>query len=295
MKINQIVTLTSLEKEGKKIARLSGNRDLNEKIVKAKMKSFEECGQLMPAIVVDATDAITQELEVIDFVTGNVIEKEEAMNYLVLVEGNHRYAAYCELLAKDEKYTGEFYVMYALNVEVAIVKMLSEINIATNPWKGRDFVKGAKMSNLHEELPLLDAMNDLTKEKYSLTAASKWLTFTPKVNKHVMDNAINGTILDELKNTSGLERGKRLLEAAKERFMAKDIKARNLINWIISKYEATGDKEKANFTDKMESFLKSISKEDADYIKKAKGKTGGDTKENIINQKLTELWDGFEK
>lgn len=45
---------------------------------------------------------------------------------------------------------------------------------------------------------------------------------------------------------------------------------------------------------KMERFLRSISKEDADYIKKAKGKTGGDTKENLINQKLTELWGNFE-
>lgn len=294
MKRFEIVTLTSLVSEGKKIACLSGNRDFDKKIVKTKMKSLEKCRQLMPAVVVDATDAINQGLEVVDFATGDVIGKEEAVNYLVLVEGNHRYAAHCGLLAKDEKYTSEFYVMYALNVEVTIAKMLSEINIATNPWKGRDFVKGAKMSNPHEELPLLDAMNDLTKEEFSLTAASKWLTFTPKVNKHVMDNAINGIILDELKNTSGLERGQRLLEAAKVRFMVKDIKARTLINWIISKYEATDNEEKADFTDKMERFLRSISKEDADYIKNAKGETGGDTKENIINQKLTELWGNFE-
>ena len=40
MKKFEIVTLNSLVSEGKKIARLSGNRDLNEKIVKAKMKSL---------------------------------------------------------------------------------------------------------------------------------------------------------------------------------------------------------------------------------------------------------------
>ena len=33
MKKNEVTTLTSLVNEGKKIARLSGNRDLNEKIV----------------------------------------------------------------------------------------------------------------------------------------------------------------------------------------------------------------------------------------------------------------------
>ena len=42
MKKNEVTTLTSLVNEGKKIARLSGNRDLNEKIVKAKMETLEE-------------------------------------------------------------------------------------------------------------------------------------------------------------------------------------------------------------------------------------------------------------
>ena len=36
----------------------------------------------------------------------------------------------------------------------------------------------------------------------------------------------------------------------------------------------------------MERFLQNISKEDADYIETAKGTRGGDTKENIINNKL---------
>ena len=128
MKRFEIVTLTSLVNEGKKIARLSGNRDLNEKIVKAKMKSLEQYGQLIPAVVVDATDAINQGMEVIDFTTSDVIGKEEAMNYLVLVDANHRYEAHCRLLKENEKldepkYLGEFYLMYALNAELEIAKM----------------------------------------------------------------------------------------------------------------------------------------------------------------------------
>lgn len=267
----EIVTLTSLVNEGKKIARLSGNRDLNEKIVKAKMKSLEQYGQLIPAVVVDATDAINQGMEVIDFTTDDVIGKEEAMNYLVLLEGNHRYEAHCELLNKNENYAGEFYIMYALNVEVTIAKMLSEINIATNPWKGGDFVKGAKMNNLQKELPLLDAINDLVDEGYNLSVASKWLTFTAKIDKKVMNCAMDNIILPQLENTVGLERGQRLIEAAKNISQRKH-KSRYLIDWIISKYDATDDNGKPDFTDKMERFLRSISKEDADYIKKLRVK-----------------------
>ena len=38
---NEIMTLTELTKNGVKVARLAGNRDLNEKAVKAKMKSLD--------------------------------------------------------------------------------------------------------------------------------------------------------------------------------------------------------------------------------------------------------------
>lgn len=52
-----------------------------------------------------------------------------------------------------------------------------------------------------------------------------------------MDCAIDGNIADELKNTSGLERGLRLLQAAEGIFKETTIQARTVIDWIISKYE----------------------------------------------------------
>ena len=67
------------------------------------MKTLEECEQFIPAIVVDATDAINQGLEIVDFATGDTIREEEAVDYLVLVEGNHRYAAHLRLIADNEK------------------------------------------------------------------------------------------------------------------------------------------------------------------------------------------------
>ena len=85
--------------------------------------------------------------------------------------------------------------------ELPIAKMLSEINIATNPWKGSDYVKGAKINNQQKKLPLLDAMNNLVNKGYSLTSASKWLTFTSRINKKVMDCAIDGNIVDAVSYT----------------------------------------------------------------------------------------------
>ena len=55
MRKDSIFTMSQLAKEGIKIARLEGNRDLSEKAVKGKEKSMKGYGQLVPAIVVDAS------------------------------------------------------------------------------------------------------------------------------------------------------------------------------------------------------------------------------------------------
>lgn len=98
---NEIMTLTELTKNGVKVARLAGNRDLNEKAVKAKMKSMREYGQLVPAIIVDASTAIKDGLKVVDFTTGEEIK--DGNNYVVLLDANHRYSAHLRLLEENKR------------------------------------------------------------------------------------------------------------------------------------------------------------------------------------------------
>ena len=281
---------------GKSIARLEGNRDLNEKAIKGKIKSMKVFGQLVPAIVVDADTARKQGLKVVDFVTGEEVTEQNEASYVVLLDANHRYEAHLRLMAANDKvkeeadkYTGEFYLVYALNPTVAIDKALAEINIATTPWKGADFVKGAKMM-VEAELPVLDAIAEATSEGMSLDAASKVFLFNGKVNKSVLVRAINGSIDECLLNTSGLERGRRILEAAKGCFGSDFIKTRIWVDWVISIYENTDDADKGQFTDDMVSFLAGIKREDAEPLEKAKGKRGGQSKDTIINEGLNALW-----
>ena len=178
----QVLTLAVLASKGIKIARLSGNRNFDEKVVKAKMKSMKANGMLVPAIIVDAKKVIEAGLEIVDFETGEIISGADAARYVVLVDANHRYKGHLNLLEAnkdlkdEEKYKGEFYLIYALNEEIAVSRMFSEINICTNPWKGGDFPKGAKMA-CKEELPLLDFIVELTEQGYPLPTASKWGTF----------------------------------------------------------------------------------------------------------------------
>ena len=295
-KVLQVLSLAVLQSKGVKIARLEGNRDLNEKAVKAKMKSMKQYGQLVPAIIVDAATARKQGLKVVDFSTGEEVTEQNEAFYVVLLDANHRYEAHLRLMAANDKvkeeadkYTGEFYLVYSLCPAVAIDKALAEINIATTPWKGADFVKGAKMM-VDAELPVLDAIAEATSEGMSLDAASKVFLFNGKVNKSVLVRAINGSIDECLLNTSGLERGRRILEAAKGSFGSDFLNSRTLIDWVISIYENTDDAEKGQFTNDMVSFLAGIKREDAEPLEKAKGKRGGQSKDTIINEGLNALW-----
>lgn len=293
----KVIALSTLLDKGFKIARLSGNRNFDEKVVKAKMKSMKANGMLVPAIIVPAKKVIEAGLEIVDFETGETISEADAGKYVVLVDANHRYKAHLNLLEAnkdlkdEEKYKGEFYLIYALNEEIAVSRMFSEINICTNPWKGGDFPKGAKMA-CKEELPLLDFIVELTEQGYPLPTASKWGTFKAGITKEIMADAMAGKISDKLRKTNGLERGRRLLKAA-EHLSKEILKSRTLIDWIIYQYDEADDDQKGATIDNLVKFFSSLNKEKAEQIEKAKGQRGGDTKETIINRLLNNFYEQF--
>ena len=227
-----------------------------------------------------------------DFETEEKITEENARYYVVLVDANHRYKAHLQLLNEDKNYDGEFSFMLPLQ-DISIAKMLSEINISTNPWKAADYGKGAAMI-LTDELPLLNALNKLTGNGYSIESAAMWLTFKKKVTKSVLVNAMNGSISDYLKDDKNIERGLKLLEAARKSFSEDFLKKRTLPEWIITKSNEDEDGKSA-FIKKMCNFLNQIDRVTADNIEKSKGERGGDAKESIINRKLNELWENYVK
>lgn len=295
-----VLSLAVLASKGVKVARLVGNRDLKDSAVKKKMESLKSYGLLVPAIIVSAKEALKQGLEIVDFETGEPVTEDNSENYVVLVDGCNRYEAHLRLqkandgLPDEEKYKGDFKVIYPLNSEMLIVEMLAEVNIATNPYKGGDYAKAASLVNKKQDLPLLTAINELTSKGFSSESAGLWLLFKG-VSKETLALAIKGVISPDLKITTGLERGKRLLKSARESFLDKTLKTRIIPSWIVHQYEQTEDKDKPLFTEKMVNFLTHISREDSDYIDKVKGKRGVNTRESLVNNKLNKLWNEFKQ
>lgn len=146
----KVIALSTLLDQGYKIARLSGNRNFDEKVVKAKMKSMKANGMLVPAIILDAMKVIEAGLEIVDFETGEIISAADAARYVVLVDANHRYKAHLNLLEAnkdlkdEEKYKGEFYLIFALNEEIAVSRIFQKLTFVQIPGREATFLRGLK-------------------------------------------------------------------------------------------------------------------------------------------------------
>lgn len=291
----KVYSEAELLNDGMKVAKLAGNRDFKEKIIKQKQQSLKDTGLLIPAVIIPASKAIEEGLEIVDFETGEVITAENAGQYVVLVDANHRYKAHLENKKEYKDYKRVFYFMYPLNEDLPVTKMLSEINIATNPWVAADFGKGAALVNKDKDIPMLAAVNELTAKGYSLSAASKWLTFSNKINKEVMAKAMNGNVPDILMDDKRMKKGEELLEAARKTFSDKFLSSRTLIDWIISKYDEANVNEDnlLELKAKLIRMFSEMTRQEADDITDSKGSKGGDTKETIIYRKLNAKFDSL--
>lgn len=122
------------------------------------MVSIKECGQLTPIIIVDGKEAAKEGLTLLDYETGKEVPAEEVADYVVIIEGQHRYTSIMELRKLDEKDNTSYaptdiMVMYALNNKnKTIKKLISELNKTSIIWDGKDYVTGAALCNPNSEL-----------------------------------------------------------------------------------------------------------------------------------------------
>lgn len=238
-----------------------------------------------------ATSAIEQGYAVLDFETNASVMPEQAAEYVVIVDGAHRYQAHLELL-KDSKanYAGEFYFIYPLNEDQKVGQLLAEINTCTTPWKGGDYAIGASIM-VDEDLPVLSFITELAKKGCSLRAASEMATLTDTITKGVIVKAMNGKIDDSLKFTDNLEYGKRLYYLAAEKFGEEFLKTRIFPDWVLKVLNATpASTPRIDTIEKIASFISNLSKDDAEEIVKMRGCRGGETKEALVNKRLDELF-----
>ena len=302
----KIYEISKLIDSGYKIARLENNRELDEKAVKAKMKSLKSKGQLQTAIVMHAKQAVDEQLQVIDFSTGNKVKNEEIPNYLVLPEGNHRYAAHLRLLKENQeydgekdyvKYAGKFYVMLPLTDTLSIAEMMAEMNICTKVWKGTDYIRGAIMSHPENVTEVLRYMSELEQRKFSLPAISIYVTDTEKVNKAMLQKFMNGEVPETLCDTEEhqylIDRCKKVLDAAND--FGSLLGTRTFADWVKKKLSSSKNLTGAEVTNRLVGFFNSLVKAQINRICGLKGERGKTTKEDELNSELNKLYEFYIK
>ena len=186
----------TLERSGKKLAFTNVNRKVNKSIVNAKKKSIEDNGLLSPIMIVDATEVTSKGFKVYDADTNEEVPTAKVGDYLVIIDGQHRYKAIKELNKADKYY--DIWLMYPLNPELAIANLIMEINTTAINWKNDNYIEVlSKMRPEDEGLAFLqkyssmkhkrtkkgEADDGLPNNGYGLSVLSKYLTFSSEINK----------------------------------------------------------------------------------------------------------------
>jgi hypothetical protein len=268
----QIVTLKDLQDEGKKIAFIKGNRSINKSNVNAKAKSFSKCGcNFVPLMYVSGSKAINEGLELVT-TDNQPIGKDEADDYIVIIDGQHRFKAFQQAQLDPSKlYLFEAYA------DKPTLTLLSVANVEAKTWSPAEYLVGASISNKDNEL--LQACNELQVKGFNLPTISKIYTWNGGLTKSKLACLMQGK---EINITYDLERGNKFVKAALSQFSAKFVTKRYLIDAVIDLSSQSG-------VDTVLTALSNLSKEEVEQITDAKSSDKPSVIKDVLSSHITTI------
>lgn len=189
--------------EVKKVAFVDGNRAINENNVKKHVASLEKFGRnLVRLLYVDANDV--EGYDIHDAVTDEIVEKNNYSEYIVVLDGQHRFKAAMRL-AGDETKNFTLDNLRWDKVELdghSFQDVLIEVNTRTQPWKGSDYISGCVLNNPQNEIALF--AKEVTSKGASAKTVNKYIFFEDKFS---WANAMKD---EEVLNKADLQRAKEI-------------------------------------------------------------------------------------
>ena len=176
------------EQKKKKIAFVKHNRPVNSKKVDRfiALIAANKYEKAFPIIVVEATKLIEAGYTVTD-IKGRELTKEEAADYLVILDGQHRCTAFAKLVATG-KYTETIPNVYMRDIE-NVGEYLVDINNVGSSWDKKDRLVVASLTSNDE---LFQNVAELLNEGFNPTTAM--LIYT---GKSLSDNQVNKALKGE--------------------------------------------------------------------------------------------------
>ena len=223
----QMRTLASLISEGKKVAFISGNRNVNSKNITSKKESFGrfECN-IVPLMYVNGTKAVEDGCNLVDASTEQIVDANKVSSYIAIVDGQHRYTA-----AMEKGISPEFLILFEDYTGANTKDLLATANIDSFAWNSSNYIDGAVLFNPENELAKF--AKELSDLKYPITNIGKILCFASgKLGKKQFADIMAGKNI-EVKGLD-MERAKNFLDAARSKFEDDFISSRYLIDAAIS-------------------------------------------------------------
>lgn len=165
--------------EVKKVAFVDGNRAINENNVKKHVASLEKFGRnLVRLLYVDANDV--EGYDIHDADTDEMVKKENYGDYIVVLDGQHRFKAAMRLAADETKnFTLDNLRWDKVELDGhSFQDVLIEVNTRTQPWKGSDYISGCVLNNPQNEIALF--AKEVTEKGASAKTVNKYIFFGDK-------------------------------------------------------------------------------------------------------------------
>ena len=288
------IRFSELQAEGLKVAKIKANRDLDEKNVKAKMADLKSRGLIIPAMVVNANDALREHLDLCDFRDSNIaVDNTNADRYLVLIDGQHRYEAHLRLVEESEDYSRDFTFQFVQLADgVSILDVLKAVNDPGHTWTLSDYTHSAW--ELNKENPMLSFISELVSDGISFSSVAKWATLNRRLTPSMVKEAVNneGAIDPLFTNIKYLSSGRKLFASAKKALGKAIVKPRALVDWVI---DILGDADsKEAEANQLISFFESLTADQVESLKKAKGQKNGASKEEALRRALDKFYQAFQ-
>lgn len=252
----------------KKIAFVKNNRPVNSKKVDSfiALIAANKYEKAFPIIVVEAAKLIEAGYTVTD-IKGRELTKEEAADYLVILDGQHRCTAFAKLVATG-KYTETIPNVYVRDVE-NVGEYLVDINNVGSSWDKKDRLVVASLTSNDE---LFQNVAELLNEGFNPTTAMLIYTGKSLSDKQV-SKALKGEEITFPKGTEiKIERGNRFINLCKaanmsvcfitKRYFIKDFNSYAKSTSEEQAFEALNKLKELNYT---EANWKEVKEED-DFI-----------------------------
>jgi hypothetical protein len=264
-----ICSVASLINEGKVVAFVKGNRNVNRKNICSKKRTLKDYhGNMTPLLYVDGLKAISDGCSLFNPETKKDIPNSEAENCIVILDGQHRYMA-----ALESKLDLNNLIVYKDYTKASTKELLSVTNTDSFSWNGGDMVKGASLFSPENEVAQF--ASQLVDKGYSHSTIGYILCFAGgKLTKTHYSRIMRGEMIEVEYN---VKRAEDFLNSARKIFDDKFIKMRYLISAIAD----LTNKSQGDYS-KWLVALEQLDEDDKNSIKKA----SSDNKNSEIKEAL---------